>query len=272
MTQDDSDELLAVYTQNILDESVVNMVQTVQSLGKDQYAKYCKEVITDRTLTIHEPIKKNALLLFTGKNSDLLNILAKDTQNNPPDSIDMKLLGGAAIMHLLPTANIVTFDENADQYGTHTAPAASKNPREKSEERVIKERLWVRTSSQETGSTSNVTRPTSKNSLHSFPIRLPQLFFEEPIDPWHLARTLHIITSMLSKKTQAGRNPPPPPTPAQTHTVAISTADSTSQVVWLGVQRGRVRDCTTTCCAHPSVSVKTGTWVLRPVMENVAKE
>ena len=55
---DDSDELVALDTRNVLDESVVNTVRTVHSLGKDQYAKYCKEVITD---CIHEPIKKNAL-------------------------------------------------------------------------------------------------------------------------------------------------------------------------------------------------------------------
>ena len=50
-----------------------------------------------------------------GKKSDLLNILTKDTQNNPPDFIDVKLLDGAAVVHFLPTAGIVTFDEYARQ-------------------------------------------------------------------------------------------------------------------------------------------------------------
>ena len=53
--------------------------------------------------------------LRLGKKSDLLNILTKDTQNDLPDFIDVKLLDGAAVVHLLPTTNIVTFDEYADQ-------------------------------------------------------------------------------------------------------------------------------------------------------------
>ena len=61
---DDSDELLALDTRNVLDESVVN---TVQSKGKDQYATYCKEVIFDRTRSIHEPIKKNVFPLFSSR-------------------------------------------------------------------------------------------------------------------------------------------------------------------------------------------------------------
>lgn len=49
---DDSDELVASDTRNVV---------TRCSLGKDQYAKYCKEVLTDYTHSIHEPIKKNGL-------------------------------------------------------------------------------------------------------------------------------------------------------------------------------------------------------------------
>ena len=60
---DDSDVLLALDTQNVLDESVVNTVRTVHSLGKNQYAKHCKEMITDCKHSTHEPIKKNALPL-----------------------------------------------------------------------------------------------------------------------------------------------------------------------------------------------------------------
>ncbi len=60
-----SDELLALDTRNVLNESVVNTVRTAYSLGKDQYATYFKEVIIDRTRSIHEPIKKNLLPLFS---------------------------------------------------------------------------------------------------------------------------------------------------------------------------------------------------------------
>ena len=53
--------------------------------------------------------------LRLGKKSDLLNILGKITQTDPPDSIDVQLLDGAAVVHFLPIANVVTFDEYADQ-------------------------------------------------------------------------------------------------------------------------------------------------------------
>lgn len=61
---DVNDELLALDTRNVLDESVVNTVRTVQSVGQDQYEKYCESVISDCTRSIHEPIKKNSLALF----------------------------------------------------------------------------------------------------------------------------------------------------------------------------------------------------------------
>ena len=53
--------------------------------------------------------------LCLGNKSDLLNILANDAQNDPPDSIDVRLLDGAAVVQLLPTNNIATFNEYADQ-------------------------------------------------------------------------------------------------------------------------------------------------------------
>ena len=35
--------------------------------------------------------------------------------NKPPSFVDVKLLDGAAVVHLLPTTNVVTFNEYADQ-------------------------------------------------------------------------------------------------------------------------------------------------------------
>ena len=49
-----------------------------------------------------------------GKKSDLLDIVATDKQNDPPAYFDVKLLDGAAIVHLLPTANVASFDEYVD--------------------------------------------------------------------------------------------------------------------------------------------------------------
>lgn len=62
--QDDGPELLALDTRNIIDDSVINTVRTIEAVGKDQYETYKKSVITDMTQSIHKPIKKNALPLF----------------------------------------------------------------------------------------------------------------------------------------------------------------------------------------------------------------
>ena len=61
---DDPPELLMLDTRNVIDESVVNTVRTVESVGRDQYNTYHKSVISDCTCSIHKPIKKNFLPLF----------------------------------------------------------------------------------------------------------------------------------------------------------------------------------------------------------------
>ena len=124
-------------------------------------------MITDRTDSIHDPIRKNVFPLFScpqpkimllmmllyddvalfsrlyinvrdmsaffshenhpfppslsdhgklhfGKKSDLLDILVKDIHDDPPNSIDVKLFDGAAVVHLLPITNIVTFDYHVE--------------------------------------------------------------------------------------------------------------------------------------------------------------
>jgi len=45
------------------------------------------------------------------KKSDLLDIVAKDIQSDPLSLFDVKLLDGAAIVHLLPNPNVTLFDE-----------------------------------------------------------------------------------------------------------------------------------------------------------------
>lgn len=57
--------------------------------------------------------------LRLGPKSDLLIFLAKDNQNDPPESCDVKFLDGAAV-HLLPTTNIVTFDDHAGPIFVHS--------------------------------------------------------------------------------------------------------------------------------------------------------
>ncbi|KAL9968946.1 hypothetical protein ACROYT_G021098 [Oculina patagonica] len=62
--QDDCPELLALDTRNSADASVVATVHTVQEIGLRQYEKYVKEVIKERTVSIHDTISKNSLPLF----------------------------------------------------------------------------------------------------------------------------------------------------------------------------------------------------------------
>jgi hypothetical protein len=47
-------------TRDVIGESVVNTVRTVEVLGNDEYKTYRKSVINDRTRTIHDPIKNNS--------------------------------------------------------------------------------------------------------------------------------------------------------------------------------------------------------------------
>ena len=49
--------------------------------------------------------------LHFGKKSDLLEVLVHDVYGELPNFIDARLLDGAAVVHLLPTVNVSTFDE-----------------------------------------------------------------------------------------------------------------------------------------------------------------
>lgn len=172
---DQSEELLTLDTGNVLDQSVVETVRTIEALGKEQFKNYYKSVLVDCTSSIHEPIKKNNLPLFkcpkpksktkqskivenlkddvslfsrlyivaqnrncdlptffkhenqpfppslseygklrSSKKSDLMNLLLSYDQREPPPFFDVIAIDGAALVHLLPTANITTFDEYAD--------------------------------------------------------------------------------------------------------------------------------------------------------------
>lgn len=163
-------------TRDVVDESVVATVRTVEALGKKLYEEYDKSVVKDRSLSIHEPIKKNSLPLFRrptpktknkqagqisslkhdvelfsrlyivmqhregdmatffkhenhpyppslsdrgklrhGKKSDLLTIILDQVEvEEPPSWFDVKVLDGAAIVHLLPTTNATTFEDYAN--------------------------------------------------------------------------------------------------------------------------------------------------------------
>jgi len=61
---DDFPELVTFYSRDCADISVVESVEKLDKLGKEQYQKYVKDVIKDRSSSIHNPIKKNNLPLF----------------------------------------------------------------------------------------------------------------------------------------------------------------------------------------------------------------
>ena len=62
--KDDCPELLALDTRNCADASVVDTVHRVRELGLRQYKKFVKDVIDERTVSIHDTISKNTLPLF----------------------------------------------------------------------------------------------------------------------------------------------------------------------------------------------------------------
>ena len=62
--KDDCPELLALDTRNCTDASVVDTVHRVQELGLRQYKKFVKDIIDERTISIHDTISKNTLPLF----------------------------------------------------------------------------------------------------------------------------------------------------------------------------------------------------------------
>jgi len=43
----------------------MSVVQNIQKIGRDQYAQHCKDVIIEHICSIHDPIKKNPLLLLS---------------------------------------------------------------------------------------------------------------------------------------------------------------------------------------------------------------
>ena len=66
-----SSELTSLDNHNVMDDSVVNTVRTIEALGMNQNKSYHMSVITDRTQSIHVPIKKNSLALFRSPKSKI---------------------------------------------------------------------------------------------------------------------------------------------------------------------------------------------------------
>lgn len=56
--RDDFIERVALDTHNCVDESVMLTVNTIKEVRTLQYHTYVKDVIKERTVSIHDPIKK----------------------------------------------------------------------------------------------------------------------------------------------------------------------------------------------------------------------
>ena len=69
---DDCKELLVLNTRDCADDSVVKCVGEIESLGKEQYKQFKREVLDSRSKSIHAPITKNKLSLFSTRKSKSL--------------------------------------------------------------------------------------------------------------------------------------------------------------------------------------------------------
>jgi len=61
---DEFSELIALDTRTCADNSVKITVRTIEEVGRQQYEKYLKNVVQERTCSIQNPIKRNSLPLF----------------------------------------------------------------------------------------------------------------------------------------------------------------------------------------------------------------
>ena len=57
-------ELVTLDSRNCVDNSVTAALRSLEETGTTQYHDYVKKVIDDRSVSIHQPIKKNSLALF----------------------------------------------------------------------------------------------------------------------------------------------------------------------------------------------------------------
>ena len=60
----DGPELVCLDTSNCASDEAVKSIQNLEHIGKEQYNQYVKDVITDRSVSIHQPIKRNSVSLF----------------------------------------------------------------------------------------------------------------------------------------------------------------------------------------------------------------
>jgi len=70
---EESKDLLVLDSRDIVDPSVTQTIQQIGAIGKEQYDAYVQDRLIDRTVPIHEPIKKNKLCLFRCPNKKAMS-------------------------------------------------------------------------------------------------------------------------------------------------------------------------------------------------------
>jgi len=61
---DEFPDLVTLDSRNCADESVIDSVRSLENTGKKQYRDFVKNVLANRTHSIHDPIKRNSIALF----------------------------------------------------------------------------------------------------------------------------------------------------------------------------------------------------------------
>lgn len=62
---DESEELMAIHTKDVMDPSIVKSVQDVTKIGDKQFKEFTKERFTERSKAITEPLKRNNLPILS---------------------------------------------------------------------------------------------------------------------------------------------------------------------------------------------------------------
>ncbi|CAG2252228.1 unnamed protein product [Mytilus edulis] len=86
-------------------------VNTIESLGQEQFEKYTKERLVDRTTSVFDTIKRNKLPLFQTPPPSKKHRLTPPTDVKPV--VSSVILDGSAVVNMLKPVNIKSFNEYA---------------------------------------------------------------------------------------------------------------------------------------------------------------
>ena len=62
---EESENLMAIHTKDIMDDSVVATVKNAHKIGEEQFCLFVKETFIDRSKPVTDPLKKNNLPTFS---------------------------------------------------------------------------------------------------------------------------------------------------------------------------------------------------------------